>query len=235
MTAFNCAGVLALGLLLFDASVPALAAGDAVRGARAFGQCMGCHSVEPNRHLTGPSLAHTWGMKAASSPDFHRYSDALLRSGLVWDQPTLDKWLAGPAARVPGTSMTFPGIRDAGTREDLIAYLKAVAGGKQPRAEPHAGGMMASSEPIDLKAAQPDSIVTSLAHCGDTYIVKTADGKVHKVWEYNVRLKTDSSKQGPDAGKPVVAGAGMRGDRISIIFTSPKELGSFIRESCERR
>jgi len=54
--------------------------------------------------------------------------------------------------------------------------------------------MMAGSEPLNLKAAGPDSVVASLHHCKDTYIVKTADGKVHKVWEYNVRLKTDSSR-----------------------------------------
>jgi cytochrome c len=213
----------------------AIAAGDPAAGARAFGQCMACHSVEPGRHLTGPSLAHAWGRKAASAEGFMRYSDALARSGLTWNAQTLDKWLAKPEALVPGTSMTFQGIKEPRVRADVIAYLQAVSEGKAPAAQGAGGmgGMMAGSEPLNLKGAGPDSVVASLHHCKDTYIVRTADGKVHKVWEYNVRLKTDSSKQGPDRGKPVVAGSGMRGDRISIIFTSPKELGEFIRESCE--
>jgi cytochrome c len=211
------------------------AAGDATAGARAFGQCMACHSVEPGRHLTGPSLAHAWGRKAASAEGFMRYTDALTRAGLTWDSQTLDKWLANPEALVPGTSMTFQGIKEAKVRADVIAFLQAVSEGKAPatQAGRGMGGRMAGSEPLDLKGAGPDSIVASMHHCKDTYIVKTADGKVHKVWEYNVRLKTDSSKHGPDRGKPVVAGSGMRGDRVSIIFTSPKELGEFIRETCD--
>jgi cytochrome c len=213
----------------------AFAAGDPAAGARAFGQCMACHSVEPGRHLTGPSLAHVWGRKAASVEGFMRYTDALSRSGLTWNAQTLDKWLANPEALVPGTSMTFQGIKEAKVRADVIAYLQTVSEGRAPatHAPGGMGGMMAGSEPFNLKGAGPDSIVASMQHCKDTYIVRTEDGKVHKVWEYNVRLKTDSSKQGPNRGKPVVAGSGMRGDRISIIFTSPKDLGEFIKETCE--
>lgn len=232
----NLSASLALGILLLGGGTAvAHAAGDPVRGARAFAQCMACHSVEPGRHLTGPSLAHAWGRKAASAEGFLRYSDELTRSGLTWNAQTLDRWLANPQALVPGTSMTFPGIKEATARADVIAYLQAVAEGKAPagQAAGRQGGMMGGSEPLNLKGAEPDSVVTSLEHCKDTYIVKTADGKVHKVWEYNVRLKTDSSKQGPNPGKPVVAGSGMQGDRVSIIFTSPKELGNFIKERCE--
>lgn len=212
----------------------ARAAGDAARGARAFGQCMACHSVEPGRHLTGPSLATVWGKKAGSAQGFARYSDALAHSGLTWNTQTLDKWLANPQGLVPGTNMSFPGIKEATVRSDVVAYLQAVSEGKAPGAAPGGmGGMMGGSEPLNLKGAAADSVVASLHHCKDTYIVKTADGKVHKVWEYNVRLKTDSSKQGPEPGKPVVAGSGMRGDRVSIIFTSPKELGDFVKERCD--
>lgn len=95
------------------------------------------------------------------------------------------------------------------------------------------GGMMNGAQPADLKQAAADEQVVGLSHCRDTYTVRTADGKVHKVWEYNLRLKTDSSKQGPSPGKPVMAESGMRGDRFSIVFASPKELGGFIKESCD--
>ena len=228
-------GLVALAVLCIVNVNVAQAAGDAVRGARAFGQCMACHSIEPGRHLTGPSLATVWEQKAGSAEGFARYSDALAHSGLAWNARTLDRWLANPQRLVPGTSMSFPGIKEDTVRADVIAYLQAVSEGKAPAGGAPAGmgGMMGGSGPLNLKRATADSVVASLHHCKDTYIVKTADGKVHKVWEYNVRLKTDSSKQGPDPGKPVVAGSGMRGDRISIIFTSPKEIGEFIKERCE--
>ena len=49
---------------------------------------------------------------------------------------------------------------------------------------------------------------------------------------FNLRLKTDSSKLGPLPGNPVVVGAGMQGDRASIVFASPKEISGFIKQSC---
>src|SRR2546423_1336539 len=90
---------------------PAGAAGDPKRGAQLFQQCMACHSVQPGEHLTGPSLAHVWNHKAGTAPGFMRYSDVLLGAGLTWNPATLDKWLAGPQQLVPGTSMTFPGVK----------------------------------------------------------------------------------------------------------------------------
>jgi cytochrome c len=48
-----------------------------------------------------------------------------------------------------------------------------------------------------------------------------------------MRLKTDSSAEGPNAGKPVVTGSGMRGGRVSIIFAAPREISPSIKESCD--
>ena len=121
-------------LLLCTTGALAHAAGDPQRGAAAFQQCAACHSVEPGRHLTGPSLSHVWGSKAGAAEGFRRYSEALLRSGIVWNPQSLDRWLAKPEALVPGTSMAFPGVRDARMREDIIAYLQAVSEGKAPAA-----------------------------------------------------------------------------------------------------
>jgi hypothetical protein len=92
----------------------------------------------------------------------------------------------------------------------------------------------AGSGPADLRQAGTDALVASLHHCRDAYIIKTAAGATRKVWEYNVRLKTDSSSHGPHPGKPVMTESGMQGDRVSIVFASPSELGKFIKESCER-
>jgi len=183
--------------------------------------------------MTGPSLAHVWGHPAASAEGFMRYSDGLKRSGLKWDDATLDKWLVSPQKLVPGTAMTFPGVRDRQARQDLIAYLKALDENKAPAAA-KGGEMMMGTAPrkIDLKSAPPAGQVRSITHCSDTYTVETADGKVEKIWEFNLRFKTDSSKLGPNPGKPVAVGAGMQGDRASIVFATPKEISETIRESC---
>src|SRR5438046_9585061 len=77
---------------------PALAQnGDASRGQQDFRACAPCHSLEPDRNMTGPSLANLWGRKAGSLASFERYSDALKSSGMVWDDRSPDGRLTGPA------------------------------------------------------------------------------------------------------------------------------------------
>jgi cytochrome c len=193
---------------------------------------MTCHSIKPGENMTGPSLAGLWNRKAAGLESFMRYSDALRKSKLVWNEGTLDAWLRDPAAVAPGTSMTYPGLKDGQARQDVIAYLRAASEGRAPQVQ--IGGRMGGMqrEKPDLKQAPPEGQVTSLKHCGDTYAVVTGDGKTQKVWEFNLRFKTDTSKLGPAAGKPVAVGAGMQGDRASIVFASPSEISKFIRESC---
>lgn len=222
----------AAGLLLILAT-SAIAAGDAKRGAQLFGQCMACQSVKPAEHQTGPSLAHVWDRKAGTIEGFMRYSDALERSGITWNAAALDKWLANPAKVVPGTTMTFAGVKDPQSRRDVIAYLKAVDEGKAPAAQGGRGMMGMARQKPDLKEVPPAAQVRSITHCGDTYTVETADGKSEKVWEFNLRFKTDTSKLGPASGKPVIVGAGMQGDRASIVFASPKEISQSIRQSCQ--
>lgn len=220
--------------LIAVASQGVVAAGDAKRGAQLFQQCMACHSVQAGEHMTGPSLAHVAGRKAGTAQGFQRYSDAMKRSGVTWEDAALDKWLANPKKFIPGNSMTFPGVRDAQARQDLIAYLKVAAKNKAPQAEQKGGrGMMGmQARKIDLKSAPPEGQVTSIRYCGDTYTVDTADGKSQKIWEFNLRLKSDSSKLGPAPGKPVVVGAGMQGDRASIVFASPREISETIKQAC---
>ena len=214
-------------------SQPALAAGDAKRGAQFFGQCTACHSVRPGEHMTGPSLAWIWNRKAGTADGFLRFSDAVKGADVTWNEATLDKWLANPEKFIPGTSMTFAGIKDRRAREDVIAYLRAVGENKAPVAAEGSRGMMGIARPkADLKDAPPAGQVRSISYCGDTYTVETADGRRDKIWEFNLRFKSDSSKMGPNPGKPVAVGAGMQGDRASVVFASPKEISDFVKHAC---
>jgi cytochrome c len=109
-------------LLLLQGCSPS--ATDAATGARVFKQCASCHQVGPNaRAGFGPQLNGLFGRRAGSTPDF-AYSDAMKRSGIVWDERTLAAYLHDPDKRVPGTKMRFWGIGDANEMAALQAYLR---------------------------------------------------------------------------------------------------------------
>lgn len=102
----------------------AQAKGDPVAGKKIFMRCVACHAVQPGAGAKmGPNLAGVVGRKAAAAPGF-KYSAAMQKAKLKWDDATLDKWLAKPAAIVPGTSMAFAGIPNPADRANVIAYLK---------------------------------------------------------------------------------------------------------------
>lgn len=110
--------------------------------------------------MIGPGLAGVWGREAATAEGFGRYSDALKRAGLVWNEPHPDAWLKNPAEVVPGTSMGFAGAADAPARVGLHACLKAASSGRvsAPGSENDGG----SARPV---AGHP--VVGGNGMCGD--------------------------------------------------------------------
>jgi cytochrome c len=206
------------------------------RGQRAFGACAPCHSLIPDRHMTGPSLAELWNRQAGTLQSFPRYSPALKSSGIIWNETSLDPWLTDPQQFIPGNHMTFRGIKDARMRADLLAFLKdATSPGRAPQVAEQPGGMMGmmgGRRVPNLKKLDAEDSVRSIRYCRDTYKVMTADGKTHDFWERNLRFKTDSSDDGPEKNAPAIVDSGMLGDRASVIFAAPEEISGFIVGEC---
>jgi cytochrome c len=222
------------------------AEGNAARGQRLFGTCAACHSLRPDQNMTGPSLAGLWDRKAGTLQSFSRYSAALKSANIVWNDKTLDEWVADPQHVVPGNQMTFSGITDPSQRADLLAFLKDASqrGGSQAAQQGGPmggmggmggmmGGMGGGAEVANLKKLDPSDRVQAITYCKDTYAVTTANGETHKFWERNLRLKTDASSDGPEKNAPALVAAGMMGDRADLIFAEPSEISPFIVAKCE--
>jgi cytochrome c len=110
------------GAMTLSIAAPARAQ-DAVTGEKLFKMdCSICHSPQPGRNLVGPSLFAVINRHSGEMSGFN-YSDANRNSGLTWNAATLDRYLTAPRQLVPGTKMTFPGLKDAKQRADVIAYL----------------------------------------------------------------------------------------------------------------
>ncbi len=105
-------------LARFEARPP-----DAEAGRKLFATvCAECHSLEGSK--VGPPLEGVVGRAAGSVPGYP-YSTALGHARLVWSAATLDKWLAGPDAFIPGALMPYR-LPDALRRQDIIAYLQTL-------------------------------------------------------------------------------------------------------------
>jgi cytochrome c len=105
------------------AAFPALAA-DLKNGEEVYSRCLACHALESDR--VGPRHCGVVGRRAGSVAGFE-YSKAMKGSKLVWNAKTLDRFIADPLKAVPGTTMTYAGVKDAKERADLIAWLEAAA------------------------------------------------------------------------------------------------------------
>ena len=106
-----------------NASTAALAAGDVDHGGVLYQRCRQCHSIEQNR--VGPRHKGVFGRVAGTQPGYE-YSSALKRSGVVWNENNLDRWLANPQIFIPGVNM-FYHLGEPQDRADVIEFLKEKA------------------------------------------------------------------------------------------------------------
>ncbi|WP_159966618.1 c-type cytochrome [Profundibacterium mesophilum] len=100
--------------------------GDADEGEKVFRKCKACHAVgEDARNKVGPHLNGVVG-RAAGSVEDYTYSSALMEKaeeGLIWTPEELAAFLENPRDYLPGTKMSFAGLRKQEDRDDVIAYL----------------------------------------------------------------------------------------------------------------
>jgi cytochrome c len=101
---------------------------DTRAGEAIYARCQGCHALAFDR--TGPRHCGLFGRRAGSVPGF-AYSPAMQRADIVWSAATLDRFLADPLKTVPGTSMTYAGVKDSKERAALIAYLRQAGSGPE--------------------------------------------------------------------------------------------------------
>jgi cytochrome c len=156
---------------------------------------------------------------------------------IVWNDKTLDDWIKDPQLVVPENQMTFAGIKDSQQRADLLAYLKETTKKGSPQTAQQGGmggmgGMMGGGRVPNLKNLDPEDRVQTITYCKDTYTITTANGQTRKFWERNLRLKTDSSGDGPEKNAPGLVPAGMMGDRVDVIFADPGEISAHIVAKC---
>ncbi|WP_201400963.1 cytochrome c family protein [Kaistia sp. 32K] len=111
-------------LALLAAPAAAHADGDATLGQKVFLKCRACHQIGENaKNAVGPELNGLFG-RHSGSVEGYKYSDANKNSGIVWDETVFREYIHDPKAKVPGTKMTFVGLKDDKDIDNVIAYIK---------------------------------------------------------------------------------------------------------------
>ena len=112
-----------IALMLIALPNAALAEGDAKKGKKVFKKCRSCHSLEAGKNGIGPSLNGIIGKAAGTTEGYDNYSTALVESGITWSEEELRKFVTSPTEKIPGTKMSFGGLKREKDKDNLLAYL----------------------------------------------------------------------------------------------------------------
>jgi cytochrome c len=112
-----------LAAVLVSASAGAAFAQDVAAGEQSFRKCLPCHAVgEDAKNKVGPVLNGLEGRKSGTIEGYS-YSEANKNSGITWNEAVFKEYIQDPRAKIPGTKMIFPGIKNEKEKGDLWAYL----------------------------------------------------------------------------------------------------------------
>jgi len=115
----------ALVVVASAATISSALAQDAAAGKTSFNKCLPCHSIgEGAKNKVGPQLNGIDGRHSGTAPDYS-YSDANKNSGITWSKEQFLEYIKDPKAKIPGTKMTFAGIKNEKEANDLWAYLSS--------------------------------------------------------------------------------------------------------------
>lgn len=102
-----------------------LASADPTKGKKVFAKCKACHKLEEEVNGVGPHLVAILGREVGRINEF-RYSNPMAEYGGVWGVENLASFIANPKSYLPGTKMSFAGLKKDKDRANLISYLQSL-------------------------------------------------------------------------------------------------------------
>ena len=115
-----------------EPAIHLIAAAEVARGEKLSKACAACHSFEKGGPVKqGPNLWGVVGSNKAAEAGF-AYSAALVEHGGVWSYTELNHFLWKPKKFIPGTKMSFVGLKNPEDRAAMMAWLRTLADSPRP-------------------------------------------------------------------------------------------------------
>ena len=109
--------------MMWIGGLSAAAAQDLAAGETSFKKCLACHAVgEAAKNKVGPVLNGLEGRKSGTIEGYN-YTEANKNSGITWNEASFREYIKDPRAKIPGTKMIFPGIKNETEITNLWSYL----------------------------------------------------------------------------------------------------------------
>lgn len=141
-------GPVDFGVLLANADISA--------GERVARRCATCHNFgQGEGNITGPYMWDVMGREVGSIADYG-YSSAMIdyaAGGVVWGFQNMYDYLENPRDYVPGTAMSFAGLRNQDDRINIIAYMRSLSESPIDLPAPLAAAIEAAPAGIEEAAA----------------------------------------------------------------------------------
>lgn len=222
-------------LLLGVSAAYAAETGSVENGERLFSECAACHEVgQGARNRIGPHLNGLFGRRAGSVECFS-YSKSLARvgaNGVEWHADTLDAYIENPRTFASGTRMSYPGMKAAADRADLLAYLRLFSANPSdiPEADPTARGTDHTVDPAIL-ALEGDAEYGEYlsSECTTCHQASGGDAGIPSIvsWpeeDFVIAMHAYRDKVRPNPVMQMIAGR-LSPDEIAALATYFKDLG----------
>ena len=183
-----------------------LSTASASAGERVVKKCAACHSFDQGgANKTGPNLWNIIGRTAASHEGFG-YSDAMKAFGGTWDYENLNAFLSSPKTKVPGTAMSFAGLKKPKDAANVLAYLRTLS--DAPVALPALSASV--TDAADDAQGAVDMAEGGAEEAGNSLIEKIVDAA-----QDGADAVADMAKDGADAAAGVMSAAEMGADEAT--------------------
>jgi len=138
-----------------------LATADVAAGERSLAKCRACHTFDEGdaRRTPGPNLYGIVGAPVAHLEGFS-YSAAMKEKhdeGQTWTFEYLDEYLFAPRTVIPGTAMTFAGLKRDDERTNVIAYLRTLSASPVPLPEVPTAAAPEAESPTATEAPEAEA------------------------------------------------------------------------------